>query len=108
MVTADDIIDQLKQVGFAEVEGRAIRPADKVAALDKMAKVLGLYRDGRSDRDQRPVVTQVTVVLNHGRGGTATETQRVVDRVTPVPPAPRQGLWNLMGGHRPSSSSAPY
>ena len=48
-----------------------VRPADKVAALDKMAKVLGLYRDDRSDRDQRPVVTNVNVVLNHadqGRG----------------------------------------
>ena len=55
------------RVGFAEVEGRATRPSDKVATLDKMAKKLGLYRDDRSDRGQRPVrVTSVTVVLDRG------------------------------------------
>jgi hypothetical protein len=56
------------QVGYAAVKGD-VRPADKVAALDKMAKVLGLYRDERADRDQRPVVTNVTVVLNHAAQG---------------------------------------
>jgi len=59
------------QVGYAAVKGD-VRPADNVAAPDRMAKVLGLYRDDRADRDQRPVrVTNVNVVLNHadqGRG----------------------------------------
>ena len=79
MVTADDVLQELKQIGFAAVKGD-VRPADKIAALDKMSKILGLYRDDQGDRDQRPVVTQVTVVLNHGQGGTATETH------PPLPP----------------------
>ena len=70
MVTAADVLQELKQVGYAAVKGD-VRPADKVAALDKMSKILGLYRDDRADRDQRPVVTHVTVVLNRGLEGTA-------------------------------------
>jgi len=74
----------LKQVAYAAVKGD-VRPADKVAALDKMSNILGLYRDDRVDRDQRPVVTHFTVVLNHGHGCTATKTLRIVDSGTPLP-----------------------
>jgi hypothetical protein len=56
LVTADGVLQELKQVGYAAVKGD-VRPADKVAALDKMSKILGLYRDDRADRDQQPVVT---------------------------------------------------
>ena len=46
-----------------------VRPSDKVAALDKMAKILGLYRDPEKDRDAQAVqITKVTVVLDQGHG----------------------------------------
>mgnify|MGYP000126649006 CR=1 FL=1 len=61
-------IQELKQVGMASVTGD-VRPSDKVAALDKMAKILGLYRDPEKDRDARAVqITKVTVVLDQGHG----------------------------------------
>ena len=83
----------LKQVAYAAVKGD-VRPADKVAALDKMSNILGLYRDDRADRDQRPVVTHLTVVLNRGHGGTATKTQRIVDSGTPLPPVSLSVSWS--------------
>ena len=84
MITAGQVLQKLTQVGYAAVKGD-VRPADKVAALDKMSNILGLYRDDRADRDQRPVVTHFTVVLNHGHGCTATKTLRIVDSGTPLP-----------------------
>ena len=74
---ADDILRELKQVGFAAVQEN-VRPADKVSALDKMGKILGLYRDNRPDGVQVQI-TKVTVVLNHGPDGVTTETRQVVD-----------------------------
>ena len=53
-----------------------VRPSDKVAALDKMAKAVGMYRE--PERDHHPIrISQVTVVLNHGAGRTTTETQQI-------------------------------
>ena len=77
VVTAAEILDKLKAIGFAEVEG-PLRWSDKVAALDKMAKILGLYRDTEVQQP-RAAITQVTVVLHHGAGGTSTESRRIVD-----------------------------
>ena len=38
--------------------------SNQVNALDKIAKILGLYRDVRQDRDNHPIqVTSVTVML---------------------------------------------
>ena len=66
MVSAEEVIQELKQVGMAAVTGD-VRPSDKVAALDKMAKILGLYRDPEKDRDSQAVqITRVTVVLDQG------------------------------------------
>lgn len=79
LCSAEEVIKELMQVGMATVKGD-VRPSDKVAALDKMAKILGLYRE--PDRDsQSTQITQVTVILDHGQGGTATETHQIVDGV---------------------------
>jgi hypothetical protein len=68
MVSAEEVIQELKQVGMATVTSD-VRPSDKVAALDKMAKILGLYRDPEKDRDAQAVqITKVTVVLDRGHG----------------------------------------
>ena len=84
MNTAGQVLQKLKQVGYAAVKGD-VRPADEVSALYKMSNIPGLYRGGRADRDRRPVVTHLTVVLNRGHGGTAIKTQRIVDSGTPLP-----------------------
>ena len=65
VTTAADLVKELKQVGFATVAARDIRPADKVAAIDKIAKILGLYRDVEDERP-RAVITNITVILDHG------------------------------------------
>ena len=66
MVSAEEVIQELKQVGMATVTSD-VRPSDKVAALDKMAKILGLYRDPEKDWDAQAVqITKVTVVLDQG------------------------------------------
>jgi len=68
LCSAEEIIQELKQVGMATVTSD-VRPSDKVAALDKMAKILGLYRDPEKDRDAQAVqITKVTVVLDQGHG----------------------------------------
>ena len=56
-----------------------MRESDQVNALDKMAKILGLYRDADTDRGKAVAINQVTVVLSHGQGRTSTETHQVVD-----------------------------
>mgnify|MGYP001575206697 CR=1 FL=1 len=66
-VSAAQIIEKLKAIAFADPDRSRIRPSDQVAALDKMAKILGLYRDVDVDRP-RQVITHVTVVLDHGGG----------------------------------------
>ena len=66
LCSAEEIIQELKRVGMATVAAD-VRPSDKVAALDKMAKILGLYRDPEKDWDAQAVqITKVTVVLDQG------------------------------------------
>lgn len=80
-IDARDLIAKLQGIADAPVQ-EPIRASDKIAAVREIGRLAGLYRDDRADRDQRPVVTQITVVLNHGRGGTATEKHQVVDSGT--------------------------
>ena len=61
---AAKILKELDKAGSGVATG-PLRWADKVAALDKMAKLLGLYRDGEDERP-RAVITNITVVLDHG------------------------------------------
>ena len=63
---AASLVRELLTVGNVQVDPRSVRAADKVAALDKVAKILGLYRDPDSaDTAPRAVITNITVVLDH-------------------------------------------
>lgn len=39
----DMIVEELKKIGFAEVNEEAVRPTDKIKALDAMARLLGFF-----------------------------------------------------------------
>ena len=44
-----------------------VSAADKIAAIDKLAKLAGLYTRDGDDRHKRPVnITKVTLILDHG------------------------------------------
>lgn len=43
-ITQDALINQLKQIGFANVETDLLKPADKIKAIEVMARMLGLDR----------------------------------------------------------------
>lgn len=43
-ITQDTLINQLKQIGFADVETDFLKPADKIKAIEVMARMLGLDR----------------------------------------------------------------
>ena len=53
-----------------------IKLYDKMAALDKLAKIGGFYRDDRREKESAPI-TQITVVLNHSSGQRTTETRQL-------------------------------
>ena len=79
IASRERIVEELAKVAFAERQEGPVRDADKTAALDKLAKVTGLYRDDQKDPNQHPInITHVTVVLSHGE----TETREV------TPPRP--------------------
>lgn len=40
-VTRKDLIEQLKTMGFADIDIESIRPSDKIKALEVIAKILG-------------------------------------------------------------------
>ena len=91
---AAKIVAELAKAGHGDASG-PLRWADKVAALDKMAKILGLYKEQDGGRERQAPVTQVTVVLDYGPGhrGEVTETAYKVLEVAPGmetnPDAPR-------------------
>lgn len=43
-ITQNDIIGQLKSIGFADIETEFLKPSDKIKALELMARMLGLDR----------------------------------------------------------------
>ena len=64
---AASLVRELLTVGNVAIDSRNVRAADKVAALDKVAKILGLYKDTEDARSARPpVITNITVILNRG------------------------------------------
>ena len=89
LVTAADLVRELLEVGTVKVPAGQVRASDKVAALDKVAKILGLYKSDE-DRDTRPVpITQVTIILS--QGGQQVEESRIVEQVArPLEPAPEE------------------
>ncbi len=64
--SAQQVLEYLKKIGFRDPEG-TVRVSDQVNALDKMAKILGLYRDADTDRGKAVAISQITVVLTGGR-----------------------------------------
>lgn len=42
-VTFDNVIDELKKLGFADIDSENIRPNDKIKALECMSKLLGFF-----------------------------------------------------------------
>lgn len=65
-----------------------IRASDKIAAIDKMAKIAGIYKTDK--QPQAAPITQITVILNHGTGGRTTETHQL-DTPEPLPPGTVDG-----------------
>lgn len=43
-ITQDMIIDELKKIGFADVNIDTMKPSDKIKALELMARMLGIDR----------------------------------------------------------------
>ena len=90
LVSAADLVRELLEVGTVKVPAGQVRASDKVAALDKVAKILGLYKD-TDERDTRPEpITQVTIILT--QGGKQVEESRIVEQVAkPLEPGLEQG-----------------
>ena len=42
----DMIIEELRKIGFADIDPEAVRPADKIKALETMSKWLGFFESG--------------------------------------------------------------
>ena len=75
LVNANDLVKKLLEIADAPMQ-KPVRASDKIAAIDKMAKIGGLYRDSRKDPESVRI-TQVTVVLNHNSGETRRETHQL-------------------------------
>lgn len=43
-ITQDMIIDELKKIGFADIDTDTMKPSDKIKALELMARMLGIDR----------------------------------------------------------------
>jgi hypothetical protein len=67
LVDVKDLVTKLQEIAGAVTE-TPIRASDQIAALDKLAKLGGLYRDTSRDAPPAPI-TQITVILNHATGG---------------------------------------
>lgn len=48
-ISRNDIIKQLKMIGFADIDPDSIKPADKIKALELISKMLGLDRPDMDD-----------------------------------------------------------
>ena len=45
----DMIIEELRKIGFADVDTEAVRPTDKIKALETMSKLLGFFESGEDE-----------------------------------------------------------
>lgn len=45
LVTKGEILGELKKLGFAAIDPDLIKPSDKIKALEKMAEMLGYFKD---------------------------------------------------------------
>ena len=61
------ILDELQAIIDAPMQ-QPVRASDKIAALDKLAKIHGLYRDDSKDKDHRPInITHVEIRMPGGK-----------------------------------------
>ena len=45
----DMIIEELRKIGFADIDPEAVRPTDKIKALETMSKLLGFFESGADE-----------------------------------------------------------
>ena len=100
MASAASIVRELLTVGNVKVLASEVRASDKVAALDKVAKILGLYKETDSQLQRPAAITQVTVVLH--QAGVA---PRVVEMPVSVPKPALEG--DEVANTAPGSLDAP-
>ena len=81
LASAASLVRELLTVGNVQIPASQVRAADKVAALDKVAKILGLYKEQDAGARAPAVITQVVVVLS---GGEQAGSNRQVLDVSPV------------------------
>ena len=43
------IIDELRKIGFADIDPESVRPTDKIKALETMSKLLGFFESGADE-----------------------------------------------------------
>lgn len=51
-VQFDAVINELKKIGFADIDMTEIRPLDKIRGLEAMAKLLGFYDTASEDETE--------------------------------------------------------
>ena len=57
-IERSDLLDQLKLIGFADISHEAIKPSDKIKALELMAKMLGMDKpEGESSTENQVAET---------------------------------------------------
>lgn len=61
-IKRDDIITELKRLGFADINTENIKPADKIKALELITKLLGL------DKPETDILYQLDKVLDRIEG----------------------------------------
>ena len=45
----DMIVEELRKIGFADIDPEAVRPTDKIKALETMSKLLGFFESGADE-----------------------------------------------------------
>ena len=43
------IIEELKKIGFSDIDTESVRPTDKIKALETMSKLLGFFGSGTDE-----------------------------------------------------------
>lgn len=61
-ITRNDLIDQLKSIGFVDIDLENIKPSDKIKALEVMAKILG-YDKPAPDESVNKIVDSLADLL---------------------------------------------
>lgn len=60
-ITQEKVIEQLTKIGFADIDVRNIKPADKIKALEAITKILGL--DSKKDNEDTGILIELVKYL---------------------------------------------